>query len=167
MIIKKLELQGFKSFPTKTKILFHPGITAVIGPNGTGKSNIVDAFLWVLGSKRFKTFRGERGSDIIFNGNTNKPPLSMAEVSLYLEEGEEEVIISHRFFRSGESEYRFNGKLARLKDIQDWLWKKAIGEKDYFVIEQGSIGLFLSWTNGFWWKKLPALPSSRTKKNRL
>ena len=144
MIIKKLELQGFKSFPTKTKILFHPGITAVIGPNGTGKSNIVDALLWVLGGKRLKTLRGERGSDLIFNGNTSKPPLSMADVNLYLIEGEEEAIISHRLFRSGESEYRLNGKLTRLKDIQDWLWKKAIGEKDYFVIEQGSIGLFLN-----------------------
>ncbi len=144
MIIKALELQGFKSFPEKTKIIFHPGITAIIGPNGTGKSNIVDAILWVLGGKRFKGIRGERGEEIIFNGNTKRPPLSMADVTLYLENNEEELAINHRFFRSGESEYRLNGKISRLKDIQDALWKKSIGEKDYFVIEQGSIGLFLN-----------------------
>lgn len=145
MIIKKLELQGFKSFPEKTKILFHPGITAVTGPNGTGKSNIVDALLWVMGGKRFKTLRGERSTDIIFNGHESKPPLSMADVNLYLgDDGEEEIIISHRFFRSGESEYRLNGKAVRLMDIQDCLWKKAVGELRYFVIEQGSIGIFLN-----------------------
>lgn len=143
MIIKKIELQGFKSFPDKTKIQFHPGITAVIGPNGTGKSNIVDALLWVLGGKRFKTLRGERSADIIFNGNEKKPPLSMADVNLYLGDDEEELSINHRLFRSGESEYRLNGTMARLKDIQECLWKRSIGEKEYFVIEQGSIGVFL------------------------
>ncbi|MFP4082162.1 MAG: chromosome segregation protein SMC [Candidatus Aminicenantes bacterium] len=146
MIIKKLELQGFKSFPEKTKILFHPGITVVVGPNGTGKSNIVDAFLWVLGGRRFKAYRGERSTDIIFNGNEKRAPLSMADVNLHLSEDQarEELIISHRYFRSGESEYRLNGKSVRLKDIQECLWKKEVGEKEYFVIEQGSIGLFLS-----------------------
>lgn len=145
MIIKKLELQGFKSFPEKTKILFHSGVTVITGPNGTGKSNIVDALLWVLGGKRFRTLRGERSTDIIFNGHENKPPLSMADVNLTLDDDhEEEIIINHRFFRSGESEYRLNGKLVRLMDIQDCLWKKAIGELRYFVIEQGSIGLFLN-----------------------
>ncbi len=144
MIIKKLELHGFKSFPEKTKILFHPGITAITGPNGTGKSNIVDALLWVLGGKRFKFLRGERSSDIIFNGHENKPPLSLADVNLFIGDDDEDIIINHRLFRSGESEYRLNGKLSRLKDIQDCLWKKAIGELKYFVIEQGSIGLFLS-----------------------
>lgn len=145
MIIKKLELQGFKSFPEKTKILFHPGVTVITGPNGTGKSNIVDALLWVLGGKRFRTLRGERSTDIIFNGHESKPPLSMADVNLHLDDDEEEeIIINHRFFRSGESEYRLNGKLVRLMDIQDCLWKKAIGELRYFVIEQGSIGLFLN-----------------------
>lgn len=144
MIIKKVELQGFKSFPEKTKILFHPGITAIIGPNGTGKSNIIDALLWVLGGKRFKKLRGERSADIIFNGNEKNPPLSMADVSLYLRDEEEDLIINHRLFRSGESEYRLDGKLVRLKDIQECLWKRSIGEKEYFVIEQGSIGIFLS-----------------------
>ncbi len=144
MIIKKLELQGFKSFPERTKVLFHPGITAIVGPNGTGKSNIVDAIVWVLGGQRQKGLRGEKTEDIIFNGNAKKPPLGMADVVLSLEHQEEEILINHRAFRSGESEYRLNGKAARLKDIQDALWKRAVAEKEYFVIEQGSIGLLLT-----------------------
>ena len=144
MIIKKIELQGFKSFPERAKILFHPGITAIIGPNGTGKSNIVDALLWVLGGQRSKYLKGERSGDVIFNGNTEKPPLGMADVVLSLRDDDEELIINHRFFRSGESEYRLNGKQVRLKDIQDSLWKRDIAEKEYFVIEQGQIGLFLT-----------------------
>jgi len=144
MIIKKIELQGFKSFPERTKILLHPGITAIIGPNGTGKSNIVDALLWALGGQRSKYLKGERSGDVIFNGNTEKPPLGMADVVLSLRDDDEELIINHRFFRSGESEYRLNGKQVRLKDIQDSLWKRDIAEKEYFVIEQGQIGLFLT-----------------------
>jgi len=144
MIIKKLELQGFKSFPEKTKIMFHPGITVIIGPNGTGKSNIVDAMIWVLGGKRLKSFRGERGTEMIFNGSQKSAPMSMANVTLSLEDEVDQLKINHRYFRSGESEYRLNGKLVRLKDIQESLWKKSIGEKDYFVIEQGAIGSFLS-----------------------
>ncbi len=144
MIIKRLELQGFKSFPERTKIIFHPGITAVIGPNGTGKSNIIDAILWVLGGQRQKALRGEKTEDIIFNGNHKRPALSMAEVIMTLEEGNEELVISHRLFRSGESEYRLNGRPARLKDIQDALWKREVAEKEYFIIEQGSIGLLLT-----------------------
>jgi chromosome segregation protein len=144
MIIKKLELQGFKSFPERTKVVFHPGITAIVGPNGTGKSNIVDAILWVLGGQRQKGLRGEKTEDIIFNGNAKRPPLGMADVSLGLEHQQEEIVIAHRAFRSGESEYRLNGKAARLKDIQDTLWKRAVAEKEYFVIEQGSVGAILT-----------------------
>ena len=144
MIIKKIELQGFKSFPERTKIIFHPGITAIIGPNGTGKSNIVDALLWVLGGLRARALKGERTGDIIFNGNTQKPALGMADVVLTLSGDDEELIINHRVFRTGESEYRLNGKSVRLKDIQESLWKRAIAEKEYFVIEQGQIGLFLT-----------------------
>lgn len=145
MRIKKIELQGFKSFPERTKIQFHPGITAIIGPNGTGKSNIVDALLFVLGEKKPKALRSEKKEDIIFNGNSSRPPLNMAEVTLFLieEETDEELKISHRFYRSGESEFRLNGKVTRLKDIRDELWKKNIGEREYFIIEQGSINFFL------------------------
>ncbi len=144
MIIKKLELQGFKSFPERTKIVFHPGITVIVGPNGTGKSNIVDALLWVLGGKRMRSLRGERSTDIIFNGSQKSAPMSMADVILSLADETEDLKINHRYYRSGESEYRMNGKVVRLKDIQESLWKKSIGEKEYFVIEQGAIGLFLS-----------------------
>ncbi len=143
MFIKRLEVQGFKSFPERTKILFHPGITAIVGPNGTGKSNIVDAILWALGGLRLKSVRGDRTEDIIFNGNNKRAPLSLADVVLTLG-NEEELIISHRVFRSGESEYRLNGKAVRLKDIQDELWRNSIGEKEYFVIEQGAIGSFVT-----------------------
>lgn len=144
MIIKKIELQGFKSFPERTKIVFHPGITCVVGPNGTGKSNIVDALLWVLGGQKSKSLKGERSEDIIFNGNNQRPPLGMADVVLSLTDDDEDFLINHRVFRSGESEYRLNGKQVRLKDIQDALWNRGIAEKEYFVIEQGQIGLFLT-----------------------
>ena len=144
MFIKKIELQGFKSFPERTKIIFHSGITAIVGPNGTGKSNIVDALLWVLGGQRSKSLKGERSEDIIFNGNTQRPPLGMADVILSLADDNDKLVINHRVFRSGESEYRMNGKLTRLKDIQDALWNRSIAEKEYFVIEQGQIGLFLT-----------------------
>jgi chromosome segregation protein len=144
MIIKKLELQGFKSFAERTKIAFHPGITAIVGPNGTGKSNLVDAILWVLGGHRQKTVRGDRTEDVIFNGNAKKPALNMADAVLTLGSEEEELTISHRVFRSGEGEYRMNAKTVRLKDITDELWKHAIGEKEYFVIEQGAIGNFVT-----------------------
>ena len=144
MIIKKLELQGFKSFAERTKIVFHPGITAIVGPNGTGKSNLVDAMLWSLGGHRQKVVRGDRTDEVIFSGNAKRPALSMADAVLTLAGDDEELTISHRAFRSGENEYRMNGKTVRLKDIQDELWKHAIGEKEYFVIEQGSIGSFVT-----------------------
>jgi chromosome segregation protein len=144
MIIKKLELQGFKSFPDRTKIVFHPGITAIVGPNGTGKSNLVDAMLWVLGGHRQRTVRGDRTDDIIFNGNAKRTPVSMADVVLSLGGDDAEMSVSHRVFRSGESEYRMDGKSVRLKDIQDEMWKHSIGEAEYFVIEQGAIGTFVT-----------------------
>src|SRR5512143_1331518 len=144
MIIKKLELQGFKSFAERTKIVFHPGITAIVGPNGTGKSNLVDAMLWSLGGHRQKTVRGDRTEEVIFSGNAKRPALSMADSVLSLAGDDQELTVSHRAFRSGESEYRMNGKTVRLKDIQDELWKHSIGASDYFVIEQGAIGNFVT-----------------------
>ena len=146
MLIKRLEIQGFKSFADRTKIVFHPGITAVVGPNGTGKSNIIDSTLWALGGQRMKAVRGDKVEDIIFNGNAKRPPLGMADVTLVLGEAgtDEELVINHRVFRSGESEYRLNGKIVRLKDIQDTLWKRDVAEKEYYVIEQGAIGQFVT-----------------------
>jgi len=144
MIIKKLELQGFKSFSERTKILFHPGITAIVGPNGTGKSNLVDAMLWSLGGHRQGVVRGDRTDEVIFSGNAKRPALNMADAVLTLAGDDAEMIVSHRAFRAGENEYRMNGKTVRLKDIQDELWKHGIGEKEYFVIKQGSIGNFVT-----------------------
>jgi chromosome segregation protein len=144
MIIKKLELQGFKSFAERTKIVFHPGITAIVGPNGTGKSNLVDAMLWALGGHRQNVVRGERTDEVIFSGNTKRPALSMADAILSLTGDDEELVVSHRAFRSGENEYRMNGKTVRLRDVQDELWKHGVGEKEYFVIKQGSIGTFVT-----------------------
>ncbi|MCP2519630.1 AAA family ATPase, partial [SCandidatus Aminicenantes bacterium Aminicenantia_JdfR_composite] len=139
MFIKQIEIQGFKSFPEKTKIIFHPGVTIIVGPNGCGKSNIVDSVLWVLGEQRLKNIRGDRTEDIIFNGNSRRPPLGMVYVSLIIGNEEKELIIEHRAFRDGESEYKLNGKRVRLKEIQDALWAEGIGEKEYFVISQGNI----------------------------
>ncbi|MCX6561549.1 MAG: chromosome segregation protein SMC [Candidatus Aminicenantes bacterium] len=144
MYIKRLELQGFKTFPERTKVLFNPGITIIIGPNGTGKSNIVEAIQWVLGGHRQKTVRGERTEDAIFNGTQKRPAMGMADVSLVFQNTEEELQINHRAFRTGESEYRLNGKMVRLRDIQEELWKKAISENKYYVIEQGAIGTFVT-----------------------
>jgi chromosome segregation protein len=148
MIIKKLELQGFKSFSDRTRVVFHPGITAIIGPNGTGKSNLVDGLLWTLRGRRLRAQRGERSGENIFNGNANKAPMSMADVAVVLGEetksDKEDLVINHRMFRSGENEYRLNGKITRLMDIQEALHQNAIGDTDYFVIEQGSVGLFVT-----------------------
>jgi len=144
MFIKRLELQGFKTFPARTKIVFNPGITIIIGPNGTGKSNIVEAIQWVLGGQRVRSVRGEKIDDAVFIGTTQRPPMGMADVSLVLQNTEDEMVINHRVFRTGESEYRLDGKIVRLKDIQDELWKKAISENRYFVIEQGAIGTFVT-----------------------
>jgi chromosome segregation protein len=144
MYIKRLELQGFKTFPERTKILFNPGITIIIGPNGTGKSNIVEAIQWVLGGQRVRTVRGEKAEDAIFNGTLKRPAVGMADVTLVLQNTEEEMQINHRVFRTGDSEYRLNGKSVRLRDIQEELWKKAISENKYYVIEQGSIGTFVT-----------------------
>jgi chromosome segregation protein len=144
MYIKRLELQGFKTFPERTKVVFNPGITIIIGPNGTGKSNIVEAIQWVLGGHRQKTVRGERTEDAIFNGTQKRPSMGMADVTLTLHNSEEELQINHRAFRTGESEYRLDGKVVRLRDIQEELWKKAISENKYYVIEQGAIGTFVT-----------------------
>ncbi|MCK4835043.1 MAG: chromosome segregation protein SMC [Candidatus Aminicenantes bacterium] len=142
--LEKLELHGFKSFPEKTVLKFHKGITAVVGPNGCGKSNIVDAILWVLGEQRIKNLRGENNEDLIFNGSVSKKPLGMTEVGSYFMNQGEQVYISRRFFRSGESKYILNEKYCRNKDIQDALFNMQMGDKKYFIFEQGSIDRLIS-----------------------
>jgi len=137
--LDKLELHGFKSFPDKTIIKFHKGITAVIGPNGCGKSNIVDAVLWVLGEQKIKSLRGENSEDLIFNGSADKKPLGMTEVGAHFIKDYEPVYIARRYYRSAETKYILNEKYCRNRDVQNALYDMQMGEKKYFIFEQGSI----------------------------
>lgn len=142
--LEKLELHGFKSFPDKTVIKLHKGITAVVGPNGCGKSNIVDSILWVLGEQRIKNLRGENNEDLIFNGSSSKKPLGMTEVGAFFADQAEQIYIARRFFRSGEGKYILNERYCRNKDIQDVLFKLRLGGLGYFIFEQGSIEKLVS-----------------------
>ncbi|MEG2213860.1 MAG: AAA family ATPase, partial [Clostridiales bacterium] len=126
MYLKRMELMGFKSFPTKTKISFEPGISCIVGPNGSGKSNVSDALRWVLGEQSTKMLRGGKLEDVIFSGSKNRRPLGMAEVSLILDNSDgylplefAEVEVTRRNFRGGLSEYLINNRTCRLKDILD------------------------------------------------
>ncbi|MCM8813226.1 MAG: chromosome segregation protein SMC, partial [Candidatus Omnitrophica bacterium] len=151
MYFRKLEVYGFKSFVDKTTLLFEPGVTAIVGPNGTGKSNIADAIKWVLGEQSAKSMRGSKMEDVIFNGTESRPPVNMAEVSLTLSnEGRvlpidyDEVTISRRLYRSGESEYLLNKTPVRLKDVHELLMGTGIGTESYSLLEQGRIDVIIS-----------------------
>jgi chromosome segregation protein len=142
--LDRLEIHGFKSFPDKTVIKLHKGITAVVGPNGCGKSNIVDSILWVLGEQRIKSLRGENNEDLIFNGSSSKKPLGMTEVGAFFASQAEDIYIARRFFRTGEGKYILNERYCRNKDIQDILFKLRLGGRNYFIFEQGSIEKLVS-----------------------
>jgi len=181
MYLEKLEIQGFKSFANKNKLIFSGevnesgkhGLTAIVGPNGSGKSNIADAVRWVLGEQSLKNLRGKKSEDVIFSGSDKKSQLGMAEVSLYLNNSNrkpiktelkedfleinkdvngqslspldyDEIVITRRLFRSGESEYLINGNRVRLADIQIMLAKANVGQKTYSVIGQGMVENFLN-----------------------
>ncbi|MDP3789562.1 MAG: AAA family ATPase, partial [Candidatus Omnitrophota bacterium] len=151
MYFKKLEIVGFKSFAEHTKLYFEPGITAVVGPNGCGKSNIIDAIKWVLGEQSVKSLRGSAMEDVIFNGTDDREPINMAEVSLTLANTDrnlpidvDEVVVSRRLFRSGESEYLINKAPVRLKDVNELFMGTGIGAEAYSIIEQGKIDLIIS-----------------------
>lgn len=146
MLLKSLELQGFKSFPDKTKLTFNKGLTAVVGPNGSGKSNISDAVRWVLGEQSNKTLRGDKMEDVIFNGTQARKPQGYAEVTLTLDNSSrslavesDEVSLTRKYYRSGESEYLINGAPVRLKDINELLMDTGLGKDGYSIIGQGKI----------------------------
>lgn len=151
MYLKTLEIVGFKSFASKTRLQFEPGMTAIVGPNGCGKSNISDAVRWVLGEQSAKALRGSKMEDVIFNGTDSQKPLSMAEVSLTLADCEstlgteyDEVTVTRRVLRSGEGQYFINKRPCRLKDIQRLFMDTGIGTNSYSLMEQGRIDLILS-----------------------
>jgi chromosome segregation protein len=152
--LEKLEIHGFKSFYDPANLTFPAPLTAVVGPNGCGKSNICDALIWVLGENRASHIRGETMDDVIFQGSARRRPLSMGEVTLTLgasnghsnhpatDDGK--IVINRRVFRTGESEFRLNGKRVRMKDISDILMDTGLGIRNYSVMEQGKIDLILS-----------------------
>ena len=151
MYLKSLELVGFKSFAEKTRLEFEPGMTAIVGPNGCGKSNVSDAVRWVLGEQSAKAMRGAKMEDVIFNGTDAVKPLGMAEVSMTLAEceaslalGFNEVTVTRRVFRSGEGQYFINKAPCRLKDIQRLFMDTGIGTNSYSLMEQGRIDRILS-----------------------
>lgn len=151
MYLEKLKLFGFKSFAKKTEIKFLPGITSIVGPNGCGKSNIVDALRWVLGEQKAGTLRSDRMESVIFNGSKSMKPLGMAEVSLVIQNNNgvlpveySEVVITRRLFRSGESQYLLNSSPCRLKDINDLLMDTGLAPDAYSVIELSMVEQILS-----------------------
>lgn len=158
MRIEKIELIGFKSFADKTSFNFHPGITCIVGPNGCGKSNIVDAFRWVLGEQSAKSLRGEKMEEVIFNGSSTKKPKGMAEVALVVsgigdptqnngdngDSAQNLTSITRRLYRSGESEYLINKSLCRMKDIKDLFLDTGLEVKSYSILEQDRIAAILN-----------------------
>ena len=151
MYLKSIEVQGFKSFANKIVFEFHNGITGIVGPNGSGKSNVADAVRWVLGEQRVKQLRGGSMQDVIFAGTENRRPLSYAYVAITLDNSDhqlaidyEEVTVSRRLYRSGESEYLINGTVCRLKDVNELFYDTGIGKEGYSIIGQGQIDRILS-----------------------
>ena len=151
MYLKSIEMQGFKSFANKMVLDFHNGITGIVGPNGSGKSNVADAVRWVLGEQSAKQLRGESMQDVIFSGTENRRPLSYAYVSITLDNSDHmlpvdynEVTVSRRVYRRGESEYLLNGVPCRLRDVNELFYDTGIGKEGYSIIGQGQIEKILS-----------------------
>ena len=146
MYLKALEIQGFKSFPDKTTLLFEKDVTMIVGPNGSGKSNISDAVLWVMGEQRSRALRGGKMEDVIFGGTEKRSPLGFAQVTLVLDNtarlfpiDSDELAISRRYYRSGDSEYQINRETVRLRDIHELLMDTGLGRDGYSIIGQGRI----------------------------
>jgi chromosome segregation protein len=151
MRLKRLELFGFKSFADRRVLDFQHGLTGIVGPNGCGKSNVVDAVRWVLGERRPTSMRGAEMTDVIFKGSSSRPAMSVAEVTLVLdnecgtiEDAGAEVSVTRRVFKSGEGEYLIDGSKVRLKDLRDMLFDTGLGSRGYAILEQGKIDAVLS-----------------------
>lgn len=151
MYLKKIEIQGFKSFADKTEINFKEGVTGIVGPNGSGKSNISDAIRWVLGEQSVRTLRGNKMEDVIFSGTSNRKALGFSEVTITFDNKDglipleyQEVAITRRMFRSGESEYYINKNSCRLKDIREIFMDTGVGKDGYSIIGQGRVDEILS-----------------------
>lgn len=151
MLLKSLEIQGFKTFPDKTKLTFDTGMTSVVGPNGSGKSNISDAIRWVLGEQAPKSLRCSKMEDVVFNGTDDRKPLGYAEVTLNIENQDrflpydgDNVAVTRRYYRSGESEYLINGTQVRLRDINELFMDTGLGRDGYSMIGQGKIDSIVS-----------------------
>ncbi len=153
-MLKSIELYGFKSFADRTRMEFDEGICALVGPNGSGKSNIVDAIKWALGEQSAKRLRGDEMTDVIFNGSSSRAPLGAAEVTLVFDNSKrllpfdsDEIALTRRVYRSGESEYLINGQASRLKDFRDLIVGAGLGSQGYAVIEQGRVEALLQSTS--------------------
>ena len=151
MYLKSIEVQGFKSFANKITFDFHEGITGIVGPNGSGKSNVADAVRWVLGEQKVKSLRGSKMEDVIFAGTEARKPVGFASVSITFDNKDkklpveyDEVTVTRKVFRSGESEYRINGNSCRLRDIEELFYDTGIGKEGYSLIGQGRIDKILS-----------------------
>ncbi len=151
MYLKALEIQGFKSFPDKTRLSFEKDITAIVGPNGSGKSNISDAILWVMGEQRSKALRGSKMEDVIFGGTEKRGAMGYAQVSLIIDNSahifdsdSSEIMLTRRYYRSGESEYYINKEAVRLKDLNSLLMDTGLGRDGYSIIGQGRIAEIVS-----------------------
>ena len=151
MYLKSIVMQGFKSFANKIDLEFHDGITGIVGPNGSGKSNVADAVRWVLGEQSAKQLRGGNMQDVIFSGTESRRPLGFASVAITFDNTDHalnsdaaEVTVSRRLYRSGESEYRLNGRTCRLRDINEMFFDTGIGKEGYSIIGQGQIDKILS-----------------------
>ncbi len=151
MYLKSIEIHGFKSFANKIKFEFHNGITGIVGPNGSGKSNVADAVRWVLGEQKIKQLRSSKMEDVIFAGTENRKPMGYSYVAITFDNSDHklnidynEVTVSRRLFRSGESEYMINGTQVRLKDVNELFYDTGIGKEGYSIIGQGQIDKILS-----------------------
>src|SRR5499433_116178 len=157
--LRRIEIVGFKSFSDRGEITIHDaGVTAIVGPNGCGKSNVSDAIAWVLGEQSAKSLRGEKMEDVIFNGTRQRSPMGMAEVTITLTDGNgngsgkaeqqsaepRDIVVQRRLYRNGESLYLIDGRPSRLRDIQDIFLGTGLGPNSYAIIEQGRVGQLLS-----------------------